>query len=284
MPRILACTDGSLYAASVCDHAAWAAGRMNAAVEVLHVLDHHRERASLADFSGALGIDAGQELLRQLTELEEARARLGQQKGRLVLGEAERRLRAAGVGEVRLTQRHGGLVETVAELDGQAELVVIGKRGEGADFARLHLGSNLERVARASHRPLLVASRAFRPVERFLVAFDGGPSAVRALEWVARQPLLKGLACRLLTAGRDDAPTRARIEEAAALLERGGFAVEAGIVPGEPEKVIAAEIEAGAADLLVMGAWGHSRVRTLLLGSTTTAMLRSCRVPVLLLR
>jgi nucleotide-binding universal stress UspA family protein len=33
-----------------------------------------------------------------------------------------------------------------------------------------------------------------------------------------------------------------------------------------------------------MGAYGHSRIRQLLIGSTTTAMLRKSEVPVLLLR
>ena len=38
MPRILACTDGSIYAASVYDHAAWAALRIGAQVDIVHVL------------------------------------------------------------------------------------------------------------------------------------------------------------------------------------------------------------------------------------------------------
>ncbi|TZG31610.1 universal stress protein, partial [Halomonas eurihalina] len=37
-------------------------------------------------------------------------------------------------------------------------------------------------------------------------------------------------------------------------------------------------------DLLVMGAYGHSRIRHLLVGSTTTVMLQRAEVPVLLLR
>jgi nucleotide-binding universal stress UspA family protein len=36
------------------------------------------------------------------------------------------------------------------------------------------------------------------------------------------------------------------------------------------------------ADLLVMGAYGHSRVRELLLGGATRAVLRSMTVPVLM--
>ena len=38
------------------------------------------------------------------------------------------------------------------------------------------------------------------------------------------------------------------------------------------------------ANLVVMGAYGHSRIRSLIIGSTTTAMIRSCKVPVLLVR
>ena len=38
------------------------------------------------------------------------------------------------------------------------------------------------------------------------------------------------------------------------------------------------------ADLIVMGAYGHSRIRNLIIGSTTTAMVQSCHVPVLLFR
>ena len=34
----------------------------------------------------------------------------------------------------------------------------------------------------------------------------------------------------------------------------------------------------------LMGAYGHSRIRHLLIGSTTTAMIRSCHIPVLCFR
>jgi nucleotide-binding universal stress UspA family protein len=33
-----------------------------------------------------------------------------------------------------------------------------------------------------------------------------------------------------------------------------------------------------------MGAYGHSRIRTLIIGSTTTEVIRSCLIPVLLFR
>jgi nucleotide-binding universal stress UspA family protein len=33
-----------------------------------------------------------------------------------------------------------------------------------------------------------------------------------------------------------------------------------------------------------MGAYGHSRIRNLVIGSTTTSMIRNCRIPVMLFR
>lgn len=51
-----------------------------------------------------------------------------------------------------------------------------------------------------------------------------------------------------------------------------------------PDKVIAEIVEGDGMDILIMGAYGHSRIRSLVIGSTTTEMIRSCRVPVLLFR
>lgn len=284
MSKILACTDGSSYAASVYDHAAWAASRLSGAVEVLHVLDHHRERAAMADMSGNLGPDARDELLEQLTQLEEAKGRLAQKQSRAILQAAESRILAAGVAEVTLTQRHGSLVECLAEIEARADMVVIGKRGENAAVAMDHLGANLERVIRASHRPVLVASREFKPVERILIAFDGGASARKAVDYLALSPLTRGLECHLLSVAKPTPESEQQLAWARTRLEGGGLQVRADMVAGEPEEVICRTVKAEPASLLVMGAYGHSRIRQFIVGSTTTAMVRTCHVPVLMFR
>ncbi len=282
MPRVLACTDGSIYADSVYDHAAWAAERLGgASVQVLHVLDR-AAAAAPADRSGAIGFDASEELLRELTELDAQRARVGLRRARALLAEAERRLRAAGVAEVVPAQRHGSVVETVAEFEAGADLVVIGKRGEAADFAVGHLGASLERVVRASARPVLVASRAFRPIGRVLIAYDGGAAASKAIDYAARQAVLKGLECHVVTVAPQGGGVS--LDKPVGMLRRAGLEVTTAVLHGEPEQAIAAYAAAAGIDLLVMGAYGHSRVRALLVGSTTTALLRACRIPVLVFR
>lgn len=284
MTMIMALIDGSIYSQSVCDHAAWVAGRIDASVEVLHVLGRRDASSAPVNLSGNLNVDARDSLLAELASLDAQKAKLGQKRGRVMLDEAKARLMEAGVADVSVKLRNGDLIETVQEFESDAAVIVIGKRGEAADFAKLHLGSNLERVVRSSHKPVLVAARAFKPVSRFLIAFDGGSSAMKAVEHVAGSPIFAGLDCRLLTVGSDTADVRSRLDAAASVLEKAGYTVQTDIQPGQADKVISERVEADGIDLLVMGAYGHSRIRSLIIGSTTTEMIRSCKIPVMLFR
>ena len=150
------------------------------------------------------------------------------------------------------------MVESVEELEGDADLIVIGKRGEKADFAKLHLGSNLERVARATTKPVFVANREFKPIEKVLIAFDGGVSAMKAVDYVARHPLFAGLACTVVTIGTPSDAVSKGLEDAQATLAAGGHEAEIKVVEGQPETALADLIEAEGHDMLVMGAYGHS--------------------------
>ncbi|MCF7220963.1 universal stress protein [Marilutibacter chinensis] len=278
--QVLAALDPSTYADSVADHAGWAAAKTGAPLVLLHALDRDGAAPS-RDLSGNLAFGSQEALLEQLTTADAERAKLAQEQGRALLAHAVDHVAERFDLEADTRLRHGALVDTLLDAEDEARLFVIGKRGEHADFARGHLGSNLERVVRAVHRPVLVASRAFRPVQRFMIAFDGSATARKCVEMVVASPLLRGLPGVLLAAG-DSAP--AGMDEAAARLREAGFAIDTAVVPGTPDAVIAAQVARQAIDLLVMGAYGHSRIRQLIVGSTTTQVLRSCTIPVLLLR
>jgi len=284
MPTIRALIDGSVYSHSVCDHAAWAAGQTGIAVELLHVLGRRLGPSEAPDLSAHLNAEAIGQLLEELAAHDEQAARLAQRRGRAILDAARARMAEGGMAEVGAGLRQGDLIETLEELEADTHLLVVGKRGEAADFARLHLGSNLERILRSSRRPVLVASRAFRPIQRVLVAFDGGPSAMKAVAHIAGDRLLRGLPIRLLTVGSPSAQAGARLAEAEASLRASGYEASSDVRPGQADEVIAEAVQQGGIDLLVMGAYGHSRIRTLIIGSTTTEVIRSCLVPVLLFR
>ncbi|WP_297778514.1 universal stress protein [uncultured Roseovarius sp.] len=281
--KIIALVDGSIYSASVCEHAAWIAQRTGAPVELLHVLGR-REGVETSDLSGSIRLGARTALLEELAALDAQRAKLVAHRGRAILEDARALLEAAGVCEITTRLRHGDIVETVAEVEHEARVILIGKRGEAADFAKGHLGSNLERIVRACHKPVVVAARAFRPIDRVLLAYDGGTSAMKAVDHIARSPLFAGLKLHVVTVGTATPEVKKGLEDACALLAAAGIVAETEVIAGQPETALGKLVEAAGFDMVVMGAYGHSRIRSLIIGSTTTEMVRSCKVPVVLLR
>jgi nucleotide-binding universal stress UspA family protein len=284
MTNILAVIDGSAYSASVCEHAAWIAEFSPSKVDVMHVLGRRDVSSEPSNLSGSIGLGARSSLLSELVELDAQKARLAQKRGRAILEDAEALLRQRGVMSVTTKLRNGEIVESVHTLEKDASLIVIGKRGEAADFDSGHLGSNLERVVRSTRLPVRVASRSFQPIKKVLVAFDGGPSSLKAIEYFATQKQYNFLECLVLSVGVDSIEQRRQLEGAVATLKNGGYNVTGEIVAGHTEMAIAAKVEQENIDLLLMGAYGHSRIRNLIIGSTTTEMIRSCKVPVLLFR
>jgi nucleotide-binding universal stress UspA family protein len=280
--KIIALVDGSAYSESVCHHVSWIAGRTGAPVELFHILG--RREGNTGDLSGNLRLGARTKIMGELAELDAQRAKLAQAQGRAILDDAKEIIEGDGVSNVALRLRNGDMVETVTEQEEGASLIVIGKRGEAADFAKMHLGSNLERVARATKAPVFVANRAFEPIETVLLAYDGGVSAMKAVDYVARDPLFAGLACTLVTVGKPNDTVKRGLEDARATLSAGGHKAEVKVVDGAPETALGELVDAEGYDLLVMGAYGHSRIRSMIIGSTTTQMIRTCKVPVVLVK
>lgn len=117
-----------------------------------------------------------------------------------------------------------------------------------------------------------------------MLAYDGSATARKGLEMVARSPLFAGLPCHLVMVGEDNQKTRAELEPVKKILEDAGFDVPAAIIPGEAVAALSSYQAEHGIDLMIMGAYGHSRIRQLLIGSTTTEMLRKSSIPLLLLR
>ena len=76
---------------------------------------------------------------------------------------------------------------------------------------------------------------------------------------------------------------REALDSARTFLGTGGLEANEFLMQGDPETVNAWEISANQIDLLVMGAYSHSRFLQFFIGSTTTEMIRRCRVPVLVM-
>lgn len=285
MNKVYACVDGQSNTTAVIDAALWSAQRLDVPLEFLHVLERQPERAAAADYSGAIGLGAQDSLLQQLSDADEQHGKLAQEAGRRLLVAARERAEMAGITRVDGRLRHGELVDTVLEMEADARLFVLGEHYHAATPSKIHLDHHVERVIRSVKRPVLVApGERFEAPQRFLIAFDGSPTARKIVQTVVNTPMLTGLPVLLAMAGAETATARQQLDEARQALAAAGFSAEIELLPGEPEDVLPPLVKAQGAALLVMGAYGHSRIRQLIVGSTTTTLLRLSDMPVLILR
>lgn len=287
MKRILLCTDGSLFSQNCYRYAAWLATRLRAKVTAIYVTDARGKAAAEArNFSGSIGLGASEALLDRLVALESQKAKLDRERANLILEEARSILADNGVDAIDLIHETGFLVDCLHQFEADADLIVLGKRGENAAFASGHLGTNLERIVRSTHKPCLVTSRQFKPIERLLLAYDGSPSCQKILQFLADSPAFQGLELHILTVGKNEVDDLAStpLEFAQQQAIQAGFQPICSLVAGHPETAIASYISSNTIDLLLMGAYGHNRIRYLVIGSTTTQILRSSNIPVLLFR
>ncbi|MBT6597010.1 MAG: universal stress protein, partial [Nitrospina sp.] len=222
MAKLLVCIDGSAYADNLCTNAAWVAKQINASIDLLHVLRRPSDYQAPTDHTGLMGFEARSNLLEELTKVDEERGRLDQEKGKIILEHGAKILQKAGIETINLVHRRGSLVETIQEFEDSVEMIFMGKRGEHANINSVFLGSNLEKVARALHKPLFIVSSIIRPIKRFLIAYDGKDSVRKAINFITDQPLLdKGLECHLLVVER--AKGDIETSEAVQKLEKVGF-------------------------------------------------------------
>ncbi len=281
---VLACVDISHFADYVADYAAWAACRMAAPLEFLHVIDRHPEIATGDDHSGAIGFDAQEILLHQLSNEDESRSKAARERGRIFLNDLRERAIVAGVKAPDVRQRYGVLEETLVEQEDGVRLFVFGRRGESAEATQRDLGRNVERVVRALHKPILAVTDSFIEPRRVMIAFDGGIVTRRGVKMVAASPLFRGLPVHLLMSGKESQNASKQLEWAKSTLEAANFAIFPSLIPGDAESVIAKAVREQDIDMLIMGAYSHSPLRSLLFGSKTSDLLRSAKVPTLLLR
>ncbi len=284
--KILLCTDGSLSSQVSYEYTAWLGSQMEVEIEILYVTDQRKVQAvKTKDFTGSIGLDSYQQLLDKLVEAEGESAKINHQRAKIILEEAQSFLETKGIDKIKLTHVTGFLVDQFHKFEPNADLMILGKRGENASFAAAHLGANTERILRASHKPCLVTPRAFKPINRILLAYDGGRSCQKAIQYLTNLSALKKFELHIISvAHRDVTKATQRLEEAKNIALDRGFNPTCNLLHGDAEPEMEKYVIEHNIDFLIMGAYGHSRIRHLVIGSTTAQMLRGTQIPILLFR
>ncbi|MDO6823782.1 universal stress protein [Marinobacter sp. 1_MG-2023] len=281
--QVVACVDGSRAAPAVCEYAAWASKYMNLPLTLLHVLDEERYPAE-PDLAGNIGLGSREHLLDELAQLDRQRAKLALEHGNHMLEEAALRLQEAGVSEIKKRQRHGDLTESLLGMQEHIRLLVMGLHGESSSEGEQHIGSQLETVIRSMSLPILLVPNEFSTPKSAMLAFDGSATAFRGVEHLAASPVLKGMPMHLVMVGNETSEAMAQLRKAEAMLAPLESEITLAIRSGEVEPVLHSYQDEFDIDILVMGAYGHSKIRRFLLGSTTTSMLTTAKKPLVILR
>ncbi|MCG3150425.1 MAG: Universal stress protein [Verrucomicrobiae bacterium] len=276
---ILVGVDGSTGADSATRYAIMLAQKLQARILALHVTDVRLlEGPWLADLSGALGAQPYPALLAQVREVQATRSQT-------ILAAVTQQCQTHGV-PCEVAAATGSLVHTFLEFEKRADLVVLGQRGEHAQWHADMLGAGVERMVRASQKPCLIVPEKFAPTTHILLAHDGSDESTKALHRGLNLAVALAAAVTIVIACPHDQEANAAkiLEHARELALARGLTTHGQLLHMDPELAILQVATEVGANLIVMGAYGHTRIREWILGSTTSHVLRKARVPVLLAR
>ena len=281
--NVLACIDGSEHTETVCDYAAWASCQLGAHLVLLHVL-HKPEPTMLFNLSAAASLHAQDDITSELAELDKKRIELAKAQSRQVLDQASAHVLQAGFPTPRTIQHEGRLAQVLDQYEDYSQLLVLGRQGTNADDTPSRLGSHVEQVIRTTDKPLLLTTGEFKKPSRIMLAFDGSATTRKGLDMLASSPLFRGLECHIVMVAGPNPQNLELLEVARLQLETAGLKATSALLQGEVKKNLLAYQQKQNIDLMVMGAYGHSRMRQWLLGSITDLMLLESPQPLLILR
>lgn len=273
--HILVPTDGSEAACCGVRYAVAIARKYGATVHGLHIVDVKLlEGPFLRDISASLGTAP-------YANYQGNIALVLEERGGAALEYVRKQAEDAGL-KCHLEQLTGLVVRAIVEKAELADLVVMGRSGEHREWLEGLVGSTTQGVVRRASQPVLVTARDEPAAQRFMAAYDGSNNAKQALHVAASFASDWDAPLTVLTVGGERMD--AVLDDARAYLEPHELDIDYQRQDGDPSEVIVAQAKNCGADLVIMGAHGHAKVRELVVGSTTAYAMSHAPCPMLLAR
>lgn len=276
--RILIPTDGSEYSKTAQDYGIYLARKLGAELTGLFIMDLKIIQDPLFDdISGFMGLSSTREIYPFIEKGMDERADS-------ILGDFDERCKQQGI-TPGLKKLRGIVDEMIIEEGEDADCIILAQRGEHYSLTDGGLlGSTSESVVRKTGKPVLVTPLEFKEIRKVGLAYDGGPHAERALTIAAELTITLASTLTVLIITGDDEQAEILGKKVTSFLDSYDIALSLEIRGGKEEQEIVRFSGEGVVDLLVMGAYGHSRIRKFILGSTTSYVIRKSEIPVLLIR
>lgn len=275
--NIMIAVDGSAYSESVIGHAAALARLYHGRIFVFTVVD-----VRIFEWASAVGADGFVTIVPSGTFQEES-IKLLEEKAEKILRKCGQLLEKEQV-PFKLEKAVGSPAELVLAKSQIADLVIMGKRGEFERWDNHDLGVTVQTVCRNIVKPLMVVKKEASSIQRILLGYDGSEHANRALQHSAHLADKCQAQLTVVCVSDDLEAGTQYCEEAREYLESYSGQVHTKVIAGEPSKQLVAYAQSQNMDLIVIGAFGRSRIRQAILGSTTEHILRFSTCPVLLVK
>ena len=274
--KILIPTDGSANSLTALKYGIYIARKLDAAITGLYVLDVNLiQGPMLTDISGSVGMPPYDGFFDVIeTSLNE--------KADFILKNFQERCQESGINP-ELKKTIGKINQTIIEEAQNADLILMAKKGEHFHLKEGGLlGSVAEAVVRNSGKPVLITPETFLEIESMGLAYDGSDPAAKALKLSLELSAQAVWPLTVVVISPDVQKSTALSTEIEDIVEAQSADCAVIILQGKEGEEIIKFIKEGSVELMVMGAYGHNRLRELLLGSTTSFVLRKSHIPVLL--
>lgn len=275
---ILLAIDGSAYTESILMYGIEFARKFGAHLRVLTVID-----IRIFEWAVAIGVEGFAPVIPSSVYQEESQKILDE-KAEKVLQRASQVLSEAKV-SFEVEKESGSPVEVICDKSRLSDMVIMGSRGEFERWSDKMLGATLEAASRLCIKPIFVSPKSYQPIHKILMAYDGSINSNKALPWVGALAEHFHIPITILNVGAGEEESQTILKEATDYLasykitEFNTIAKE-----GDPSEKIVETSKELKSDLIIMGCYGHSRIREAILGSTTVQVMRKATIPKLMVK
>lgn len=275
---ILLAIDGSNYTETILKYGIDLASKTDALLRVLTVID-----IRIFEWAVAIGVEGFAPIIPSTAYQEESQKIL-EDKAEKVLERAGKVLKKAKV-SYEVEKASGSPVEIICDRARLSDLVIMGSRGEFGTWRDKMLGATLEAATRLCIKPIMVTEKKYKEISSILVSYDGSNNSNKALPWAGYLAKQLGVPLNVLTVNSDEENAKNTLKEATDYLSSYKLSkLNTIIKEGEAETSIVEASKETKADLILLGSYGHSRIREAILGSTTVQVMRKSSVPVLMVK
>jgi len=270
--------DGSAYTEAILKYGVDFAKKFNAHLRVLTVVD-----IRIFEWAVAIGVEGFAPIIPSATYQEESQ-KLLEEKANKVLERASEELKEAGV-SFETEKESGSPVDVICEKARLTDIVVMGSKGEFAKWSEKMLGATLEATTRLCIRPIFISQKEYRPIRKILMAYDGSLNSNKALPWAGYFAQHFQAPLTVLNVNDDEEEGQSILQDAMSYLKAYNIKTLTTLKKdGEPADKIVEIINELNIDLIIMGGYGHSRIREAILGSTTVQVMRRAGIPILMVK